>query len=42
MMTATQSLSAHQAPSFKTAFLGFFGSMTHMLTGMVLISAVGA
>ncbi len=31
-----------EAPSFKTAFLGFFGSFAFMTTAMVLLGSVGA
>jgi hypothetical protein len=30
------------APSFRTAFLGFFGSFALMTTAMVLLGSIGA
>jgi hypothetical protein len=43
MTTADQALSTEaQAPSFKTAFFGFVGSLAFMTTAMVLLGSMGA
>ncbi len=43
MTTAAQTLPTEaQAPSFKTAFLGFMGSLALMTTAMVLIGGLSA
>ena len=41
-MTSAALPQSSDAPSFKTAFLGFFGSLALMTTAMVLLGSVGA
>lgn len=43
MSTAAQTLSTEaQAPSFKTAFLGFVSSLALMTTAMVILGGLSA